>query len=301
MRERMIGLGILAALLVAGLITAPVGASEKDEQAIRGGSQKFVEAFNRRDARAIGAMFTDDGDYTDETGTVYSGRKAITDDFARYFATSKGRTIRVHVDAVRFVTPEVAIVDGTSAVEPPAEGPPVIGRYTSVRVKRGGKWLVAAVRESAVPVPSNYEHLQQLEWMLGEWLDADEKTSVHTTVRWGANKNFLIREFTVKVADRSVMSGTQRIGWDPKRKQIKSWVFDSEGGVSEGLWVRDGNRWVIRTSANLRDGSHGSATGIITMIDDDTFTWQSRNRVIDGEAQDDIEEVRVVRLPPKPM
>jgi uncharacterized protein (TIGR02246 family) len=284
-----------------GLSAAPVSAGEKDEQAIRDGSNKFVDAFNRHDAKAIGAMWTEDGDYIDETGQVYSGRKAIVEEFQRYFATNKGRTVQVYIDMIRFLTPDVAIVDGTSVVDPPPEGPPVTGRFSSMRVKRGGKWLVAAVRESAVEVPSNYQHLAAVDWLLGEWLDEDEDVSIRSSVRWGPNKNFLIREFKVKIADRPALSGTQRIGWDPERQQIKSWTFDSNGGVSEGFWIQDGNRWIVRVDAVLRDGEEASATNIHTMIDPDTFSWESRNRVIDGESQPDIPQVRVIRLPPKAM
>ena len=286
-------LGLLVSVAPTSLL-----ASESEEQAVRETSRQLIEAFNQHDAKAIGQLWTDDGDYVDETGTVTSGREAIVEEFEGYFARNKGRTLRVYVDSIRFITPEVAIVDGTSEVDPPPEGAPVIGRYTSFRVKREGKWLLAAVRESDVDVPSNYEYLRPLEWMVGEWLDADEDVSVRTSVRWGKNKNFLIREFTVKIADRPVMSGTQRVGWDPDRQQIKSWVFDSDGGVSEGYWIQDGDQWIVRSSGELRDGGDASATHVITTIDDDTFTWQSVNRVIDGEAQPDVHEVRVIRLPP---
>ena len=55
------------------------------------------------------------------------------------------------------------------------------------------------------------------------------------------------------------MTVTQRIGWDPLTKQIKSWVFDSEGGYGDGLWTRKGNQWVIKSTGVLPDGriAHG--------------------------------------------
>jgi hypothetical protein len=149
--------------------------------------------------------------------------------------------------------------------------------------------------------PSNYEHLKGLEWMVGNWLDQGGQTSVRTSVRWSKNKNFLIREFTMRVAGRPMNSGTQRIGWDPQRRQIKSWVFDSEGSVTEGLWIQDGNRWVVRSTAVLRDGAKASATSVMTRLDHDTFTWQAMNRVSREENLPDVEPVTVVRAPPKPM
>ena len=53
---------------------------------------------------------------------------------------------------------------------------------------------------------------------------------------------------------RPAMTGSQRIGWDPLAKKIHSWVFDSEGGLAEGVWTRDGNRWIVKLSGVTRDG-----------------------------------------------
>jgi hypothetical protein len=200
---------------------------------------------------------------------------------------------------VRLANAGLAIVDGTSEVHPLPPGPPVKGRYTSLRVKRDGKWLIAAVRESTIEVPSNYPFLEELEWMLGEWIDESGPVKVHTSVRWSPHKNFLIRDFTVREADRPVLTGTQRVGWDPDRQQIKSWTFDSEGGVTEGLWIRDGDSWVIRAHAVLRDGTRASATNTIRLIDSDTFTWKSSNRIRGDGTEPDVDEVTVVRLPPQ--
>lgn len=272
-----------------------------EQQAIRDAGRALLEAFNRQDVKALGAMFTQDATYIDEDGVLYSGRKEIVAELEAYFAKNKGRKLSIYIEAIQLVTPEVAVLDGISEVDPPPSGAPVAGRYSAVRVKQGGKWLVAAVRETAIEVPSNYEHLKPLEWMVGDWLDEGGDTSVRTSVRWGENKNFLIREFALRVAGRPMISGTQRIGWDPERGQIKSWVFDSEGSVTEGLWIQDGNRWVVRSSGVMRDGSRASATGIMTKIDDDTFTWQVVNRVSGDENLPDVEPVTVVRVPPEPM
>jgi len=66
---------------------------------------------------------------------------------------------------------------------------------------------------------------------------------VVTTYKWADDKRFILSDFTVQVGGNPAMTGSQRIGWDPLRKQIRSWVFDSQGGFAEGLWAREGNRW----------------------------------------------------------
>ena len=60
------------------------------------------------------------------------------------------------------------------------------------------------------------------------------------------------------------MTVNQRIGWDPLTKQIKSWVFDSEGGYGDEFWTRKGNQWVIKSTGVLPDGRTASATHVLT-------------------------------------
>ena len=79
----------------------------------------------------------------------------------------------------------------------------------------------------------------QLEWLVGDWVDEGDHGVVHTTCRWSDDKSFLLREFTIKVPGQPISSGAQRIGWDAGREQFRSWVFDSDGGHSEGLWTED--------------------------------------------------------------
>jgi hypothetical protein len=96
------------------------------------------------------------------------------------------------------------------------------------------------------------------------------------------------------------MSGSQRIGWDPRLKQVRSWVFDSDGGFSEGFWSRDGERWVIKTTGVLKDGRAASATNILTRVNKDTIKWTSVDRTFGADVLPDGEEINLVREPPKP-
>lgn len=276
------------------------GGQDSDLAALKAAGQEFVKAFNQRDADAIAAMWTDDGDYIDETGTRYVGRDAIHDEFQHYFRSSYGRKIKVHPSSIRFLTPEVVLIDGTSEVDPAPEGKPVIGRFSAIRIKQDGKWLLTSVRESAEEVPSNYEHLKALDWMIGEWVDQDENISIYTSAKWSKNKNFILREFKVNLEGRILLSGTQRVGWDPIRKQIKSWTFDTDGGVAEGYWSQHGNRWVVQKVGVLQDGTRATATNTYTLDenDDDSFLWESQNRIVGDVHEPNIEPVTVKRLPP---
>ena len=60
------------------------------------------------------------------------------------------------------------------------------------------------------------------------------------------------------------MKGSQRIGWDPSAKRLRSWVFDSEGGFGEGVWSKSGNQWIAKMTGVTSDGKTASSTNVIT-------------------------------------
>ena len=87
----------------------------------------------------------------------------------------------------------------------------------------------------------------------------------------------------------------QIIGWDPAAKQIRSWVFDSDGGFGMGTWTKKDNRWSVQKSGVLPDGRRSSAVNIFTQLDDSTMTLQSVNRMVDGELLPNIDEVKITK------
>ena len=121
-------------------------------------------------------------------------------------------------------------------------------------MKEEGRWLYATVREEHAAGLAHHERLKELEWLLGEWLDESSESIIHTTCRWSDDRNFLLRDFVIHVQGKPVLSVTRRIGWDPLSKQIKSWVFDSDGGYGQAIWTRNGNQWTIKSTGVLPDG-----------------------------------------------
>jgi hypothetical protein len=107
----------------------------------------------------------------------------------------------------------------------------------------------------------------------------------------------MTRSFAVQVGDQVNASGMQIIGWDPINKEIRSWVFDSNGSYSEGKWKHKGERWIVKQTGVLADGGKTTATHIYKRVNADSFTWQAIDRTIDGEIQPNIDEVLIVRKP----
>ena len=165
-------------------------------------------------------------------------------------------------------------------------------------MKRDGQWLLDRVTEEDVPETlSHYTHLKELEWMIGTWIDSDDQGRVETTCEWTRNQNFITRSFAVSIQDRIELAGMQIIGWDPSAKQIRSWVFDSDGGFAEGRWAKKDNRWFVKTTGTTPDGLRSTSVNIITYVDDNQFEWQSVDRTVGGELLPNIDEVVVVRSP----
>ena len=137
--------------------------------------------------------------------------------------------------------------------------------------------------------------LEELDWMVGEWIDDGEDSTITTKCSWTKNRKFLKRSFKVKIDEEVTLEGDQFVGWDPIAGQIRSWTFDSEGGTGQGRWIQDGNRWLVKVSFVVADGARASALNVYTHVDADTIRWQSTNREIAGELQPSIPEVTVVR------
>ena len=57
---------------------APSGERQQDEQAIRRVAQEYLAALARGDAKAMGQLWTADGDVVDEAGRSYPARSVIS-------------------------------------------------------------------------------------------------------------------------------------------------------------------------------------------------------------------------------
>ena len=290
------------ALIVAVVVLAcrPTVAAEpkrhvSEEAVIRKAVQSYVAAFNRGDAEAVTRHWSSQGVYVSPSGQRFQGRDAIQKEFAAYFAESSGQRIELGRPAIRFLTPSVALEEGTARVSRAGE-PPVETSYMAIHVKQDDGWRLDSVRETVIPAaPSHAEHFKELEWLIGTWIDRDENSTIETVCEWTKNKNFITRSFAVSIKDRIEIEGTQVIGWDPEAKAVRSWMFDSEGGFGSAVWSRSGNRWTIKASRTLTGGEKASAVNILTYVDRNTMRWQSIGREIDGELLPNIDEVTVVR------
>lgn len=268
----------------------------KDEIAIRKRIDSYVVAYNRGDAKAVADHWREDAVYVDPIDRkTIKGRAAIEAMFKEKFSGERGAHLVVNVDSIRLVSPDVAVEEGSAIVKGP-DGPSQETGYTAIHIRQKDQWYLDSVRETDMPQSgSSYERLASLDWLIGSWIDQDDEVTVVSRYEWTAGRHFISQTFHVAAGNRIELQGTQIIGWDPVRKRIRSWVFDSDGGYSEGTWKANGDRWIINQSGYLADGRQSSATNVINKLDDDSFTWKSTGRSVAGSLLPNVDEVTVAR------
>ena len=275
--------------------TANPAAAEK--AAFDAFAKAYVDAFNRKDAKGLAAMWSAGATYLNrDDGDRSEGRAEIEAALAESFKERPTARLSASVDRVRFIRPDVARVEGRTETSVPGEDVDV-DAFTAVLVKEDGRWVIDSLEESSVSPESGRATLRELEWLVGRWVDQTEGIDVETNVRWAPGGSFLIRSYSVNRDDGTDEQGTQVIAWDPRAKRIRSWDFDQDGSFGEGVWSRNGDEWMIKSNRTTADGGAASATYIVKPMSRDAMTVQIVGAELDGEPLPNHPPVTVVRAP----
>jgi uncharacterized protein (TIGR02246 family) len=263
----------------------------------------LTTAYNQADAKGLAAVFTDDAILFDQDGKEVRGRDAIGRQYGEAFDLGPTCKIVEEVEAVHFLSPEVASVIGHFHLDDEKGTALFSGRYNLIAVRKQNQWKLAELRDLATASGDAADKrgpLRELEWLVGDWVDEGEDGKGASTVRWEEGKKFLVRKYSLQADGEPDSSETQWIGWDPQAKQIRSWVFDSTGDFGQGQWTRSGDAWIIKASGVTADGLTTSSTQIIERINKDSLKLRANERIVGTELLPDIEETVMVRKPPSP-
>jgi uncharacterized protein (TIGR02246 family) len=282
-----------------GQKTAGQAKTPQEEKAIREVDEAFVREYNKGDAKALAARFSEDAEVAEADGSRYQSRALIEQRLGETFAASPGVRLEIVAEAIQFLSPDVAKEEGRTLVTP-AKGAADARRHTVLFVKRDGRWLISSVREEPDPLVRPHDRLRELAWIIGEWVDEGSESHVKISCQWSEDQNFLLRKLIIKVQGKPVMTVHQRIGWDPLARQFRSWEFDSEGGYGEGKWSRDGDRWVIKHTGVRPEGLAASATFVVSRVRPDRVRWIATDRVLGDEHVPEEAGYVMVRVPPAP-
>jgi uncharacterized protein (TIGR02246 family) len=140
-------------LICLGVVYAP-SANEEDERTIRGMVDQAVARLDKGDVSALDDFWDENADYVGVDGTLIKGRAQMQAFFRKMAESSTGHQT-ASVEQIRFITPELATVDGSWTVTGArsADGKelaPIKGRGFEVLQKKNGKWKFIATREMVI-------------------------------------------------------------------------------------------------------------------------------------------------------
>ncbi|WP_194819971.1 SgcJ/EcaC family oxidoreductase [Nocardia sp. XZ_19_385] len=110
----------------------------------------LIAAWDRNDAEAYGALFTEDASYVSFVGTVYQGRRDIVQSHRALFAKFlEGSKLADEVLDIRFYGTDVAVVNGRGDTYK-GKRPQKLSKVQTYLLVRdaGGRWLVAAFQNT---------------------------------------------------------------------------------------------------------------------------------------------------------
>jgi uncharacterized protein (TIGR02246 family) len=116
-------------------------------QAITQLDKDYEAAYNRGEANAVAAFYTNDAEYVDEGGNVVSGRDTIEMLLAEEFATNPGAKLQIVPEGVRVLSPDVLVEKGWAAIAS-TDGSQGASRYVAVYLKRAGNWKIGQLTQT---------------------------------------------------------------------------------------------------------------------------------------------------------
>jgi uncharacterized protein (TIGR02246 family) len=135
-------------IAVCALLAAPASAQlpqSADETAVRAAIRNYVNARELRDPAAIEALFTRDADQLTTSGEWRRGRDEVVPGTLESSRRNPGSRAIV-IESVRFLAPDVAIVDGPYAITAAGGAPARQMRTTIVLKREADGWRIAAIR-----------------------------------------------------------------------------------------------------------------------------------------------------------
>jgi uncharacterized protein (TIGR02246 family) len=142
------------------LAPAPVQAQgdskvSTEERAIRNVVSRYVEAREKRDAKLLTALFTEDADQMTTAGEWRRGRDSVVRGGLASSQANPGSR-QIAIEAVRFLAPGVAIADGRYEISGGQAGAAPRRMWTTFVLMRDrpGEWRVAAIRNMAPTDPA---------------------------------------------------------------------------------------------------------------------------------------------------
>lgn len=286
----------LASLLVIGFnLSSDEESGQGDEGAVRAQVEGYVKAYNEHNVDKIASYWSKEGEMVDlTTGDTSEGKESILATLKENFDAGSTPQLNVSIGSIEFPHDGGAVVLAKAQMTYQDKSTEM--SYYKVELgSEDGQWLIDRITELDIETPQEQKELKPLSWLIGEWISKDENLSTAFVFSWDQFKNFLMQTFTVSAFGETQLEGKQIVGWDPVKKAIHSWVFDSDGGFGEGHWVNNGKSWSVEMAQTLSDGAKASSVMTYTPIDENSFTFSITDRDLNGETLQDAEPITFTR------
>jgi len=135
-------------------VTADYKPSPQDEEAVIRLLNDYSDARNHRDVDAMAPLFSEDADTRNSVGALRQFKSEIEDlrTMMKYHDDLRAKRT---IDSIRFLTPEIALVDGFAQWSGALGNTPSKTMATMILRKEDGKWRIVAVR-TAVPATQGF-------------------------------------------------------------------------------------------------------------------------------------------------
>src|SRR5208337_987243 len=135
-----------------------------DREDVLQSSRDFTAAFEKGDAKAVAALWTEQGEYESDEGTILRGRTAIEAAFAARFKDRPAGKMEIKVENIRFPSRDTAVEEGMTRTTA-SDMLPDSTYYRTVHVREDGKWRMALSREWGAAE----NRIADLDWLIGSW------------------------------------------------------------------------------------------------------------------------------------
>jgi uncharacterized protein (TIGR02246 family) len=282
--------------MLLGLDLAPARGDEgepdrpADQAAVRIRTEEFLKALAKGDATEVAAFWTTTGEYVRGGELTIRGRANIEKAYTGHLKKTQPGTVTVESESIRFLSDDTAVQDGVFVVRRSNPADATRSRFSALFVRTGGQWHFGLLRESPES-PS----LQELAWLVGSWSYSSGGDDTRMVVEWTEGKKYLLCRTTRKQDDETA-TAMQILAVHPGTGAIQSWTFENDGSLGEAVWSRTDKGWSAKVTSVSADGDKVKATTTLTPTDENTFTFQSTERTVDGRKATDVGPVKVSRV-----
>lgn len=282
---------VLAAACVPSRAQPPVSAPvDADREAIKKAARDFAAAFNAADAKAVAALWTENGECRDGDGRTFVGRAAIEKAYADLFKANPGVKAEALVRTIRFPAKDLAIEEGLLRLSKGKDLPSTTA-YVAIHSREGGQWRIALSSEAA----GRQDRLEDLDWLAGDWTGKVKDDAIKLSFVRDAKKPMMTGTMTRTAAGKDPVVRNVRIAVDPETGRIRSWSFEDDGAHSQSLWISDGKSWILDSRGVLADGTPTAERIVVNRAGPDAITWRSIDRVVGDRTLADAPPTRLTR------